>query len=47
MAECFFKNVTFSVNKGDKIALLSRDPLAVTNFFDIITGEAKSRQWQI
>ena len=37
-----FRNVTFSVNKGDKIALLSRDPLAVTNFFDIITGEVKS-----
>ena len=34
-----FKNVTFTVNKGDKIALLSRDPLAVTNFFDIITAE--------
>ena len=35
-----FKNVTFTVNKGDKIALLSRDPLAVTSFFNIITGEA-------
>lgn len=34
-----FKDVTFTVNKGDKIALLSRDPLAVTNFFDIITAE--------
>jgi ATPase subunit of ABC transporter with duplicated ATPase domains len=34
-----FKDVTFTVNKGDKIALLSRDPLAVTNFFNIITGE--------
>jgi ATPase subunit of ABC transporter with duplicated ATPase domains len=34
-----FKNVTFTVNKGDKIALLSRDPLAITNFFNIITGE--------
>ena len=34
-----FKNVTFTVNKGDKIALLSRDPLAITNFFSIITGE--------
>jgi ATPase subunit of ABC transporter with duplicated ATPase domains len=34
-----FKDVTFTVNKGDKIALLSRDPLAVTNFFSIITGE--------
>ena len=34
-----FKDATFTVNKGDKIALLSRDPLAVTNFFNIITGQ--------
>ncbi|MBK6936039.1 MAG: ATP-binding cassette domain-containing protein [Chitinophagaceae bacterium] len=34
-----FSNVTFTVNKGDKIALLSRDPLAVTTFFNIITAE--------
>ena len=34
-----FKNITFTVNKGDKIALLSRDPLAITSFFNIITGE--------
>lgn len=35
-----FSNVSFTVNKGDKIALLSRDPLAITNFFDIVTAEA-------
>jgi ATPase subunit of ABC transporter with duplicated ATPase domains len=34
-----FKNVSFTVNKGDKIALLSHDPLAVTTFFNIITAE--------
>lgn len=34
-----FRDVTFTVNKGDKIALLSRDPLAITSFFNIITGE--------
>ncbi|HTD93077.1 MAG TPA: ATP-binding cassette domain-containing protein, partial [Chitinophagaceae bacterium] len=34
-----FNNVTFTVNKGDKIALLSRDPLAVTSFFNIITAD--------
>ncbi len=34
-----FSNATFTVNKGDKIAILSRDPLAVTSFFNIITGE--------
>ena len=35
-----FADVTFTINKGDKIALLSRDPLAVTSFFNIITAEA-------
>ena len=34
-----FKDVSFSVNKGDKIALLSRDPLAITSFFNIITAD--------
>jgi len=35
-----FDNISFTVNKGDKIAFYSKDPLAVTNFFDIITKEA-------
>ena len=34
-----FDKVTFSVSKGDKIAFVSRDPLAVTAFFEIINGE--------
>jgi len=33
-----FDRVSFSINKGEKIAFLSRDPLAVTNFFEIING---------
>jgi ATPase subunit of ABC transporter with duplicated ATPase domains len=33
-----FDKINFSVNKGDKIAFVSRDPLAVTQFFDIING---------
>src|SRR5215212_8089635 len=35
-----FSHISFTVNKGDKIALLSRDPLAVTTFFNIITANA-------
>nr|HVZ24954.1 ATP-binding cassette domain-containing protein [Sediminibacterium sp.] len=31
-----FDKVSFSINKGEKVAFLSRDPLAVTNFFEII-----------
>ncbi|MEO6316631.1 MAG: ATP-binding cassette domain-containing protein [Chitinophagaceae bacterium] len=35
-----FNDVSFTVNKGDKIALLSKDALAVTAFFNIISDEA-------
>jgi ATPase subunit of ABC transporter with duplicated ATPase domains len=37
-----FDKVSFSVNKNDKIAFISRDPLAVTNFFEIINNEQKA-----
>ena len=35
-----FDKVSFSVNKGEKIAFLSRDPLAVTSFFEVINEKA-------
>lgn len=37
-----FDKVSFSINKGEKIALLSKDPLAVTNFFEIINGNTNA-----
>lgn len=37
-----FDKLNFSVNKGDKIAFLSRNPLAVTSFFEIINGNAEA-----
>ena len=37
-----FKDVSFSVSKNDKIAFLSRDPLAITYFFDIINDNGKA-----
>jgi len=33
-----FSDISFTVNKGDKIAFYCKDPLAVTSFFEIITG---------
>ena len=33
-----FDKVTFSVNKGEKIAFFSKDPSAITSFFEIING---------
>ncbi len=34
-----FKDVNFTVNKGDKIAFFSKDHFALTTFFEIINGE--------
>jgi ATPase subunit of ABC transporter with duplicated ATPase domains len=34
-----FDKVSFSINKGDKIAIYSKDPLAVSYFFQQISGE--------
>ena len=36
-----FSDVNFQVEKGDKIAFLSRDPRAMTAFFEIISGNRK------
>jgi ATPase subunit of ABC transporter with duplicated ATPase domains len=36
-----YDKVTFSVNKDDKIAFLSKDPLAVSQFFDMINSPKK------
>ncbi|MGE0590460.1 MAG: ABC-F family ATP-binding cassette domain-containing protein [Cyclobacteriaceae bacterium] len=36
-----FKNLDFYVNKGDKIAVLSKDSLAITTLFKILAGELK------
>jgi ATPase subunit of ABC transporter with duplicated ATPase domains len=33
-----FDKVSFSVGRQDKIAIISKDPLAITYFFDIING---------
>jgi len=37
-----FKNVSFTLNKGDKVAILGRDSVAVSAFYQILTGERKA-----
>lgn len=37
-----FDKASFSVNKGEKIAFFSKDPSAVTAFFEIINGNAEA-----
>lgn len=37
-----FKDIDFTINKDEKIVVLSRDPMAITTFFDVIMGKAKA-----
>ena len=37
-----FDRIKFDIQKGDKIAFLSRDPIALTTFFEIINGRMKA-----
>lgn len=39
--EVLFKDLDFFVNKGDKIAILSKDSLAVSSLFKVLAGEVK------
>lgn len=47
--EVLFKNVSFNVEKGDHIVFLSKDPRAMTAFFEIINGyqmpDSGSYEW--
>jgi ATPase subunit of ABC transporter with duplicated ATPase domains len=33
-----FSDISFSLNKGDKVALVSKNPLALTSFYEIVSG---------
>ena len=37
-----FNNITFTVNKGDKIAIIADDQMAITSFFEIINGNLQA-----
>lgn len=39
--EILFKDVNFTIEKGDKVAFLSHDPRAMTALFEIVTGNRK------
>ncbi len=40
--EVLFKNISFTVEKGDKIIFISKDPRAMTALFEIISGNKKA-----
>ena len=40
--DILFKDINFQIEKGDKVAFLSRDPRAMTALFEIINGNRKA-----
>ena len=38
----FFENISFSINEGDKVALICNNALATTMFFDILAGKEQA-----
>jgi ATPase subunit of ABC transporter with duplicated ATPase domains len=40
--EVLFKNISFMVNKGDKIAILSQNSLATAAFYNVLAGREKN-----
>jgi len=39
-----FSNVSFTVNQGEKIAVISQNPMAVSSFFQIIAGNQEAEK---
>ncbi len=40
--ELLFGDVSFRLNQGDKVALISRDPSALTSFYNVLAGEEQA-----
>lgn len=40
--QTLFSDISFMVNKGDKIAVISKDSLAITTFFEVLTGNKQA-----
>ncbi len=38
----YFSDITFSLNKGDKVAFLSKSHIAITQFFEILMGHEQA-----
>ena len=40
--EVLFNDITFTMTKGDKVVILSKEHIAITSFFEILTGEMQA-----
>lgn len=44
---CMFKDITFTLNKGDKVALLSRDSISAATFYEMLMGNLETKIGEI
>ncbi len=42
-----FKDISFALDKGDKVAILSKDHNAISNFFEVLMGESHADSGEI
>lgn len=40
--ETLFKDLSFTLNKGDKVAIISKNSIAITQFFEILNGRMQA-----
>lgn len=40
--EVMFKDLSFTLNKGDKVAIISKNSLAITQFFEVLNGKMQA-----
>jgi len=45
--EVFFKDLSFTLNKGDKVAMISKNSLAVTHLLEILAGELEPTSGEV
>ncbi|MDQ3046551.1 MAG: ATP-binding cassette domain-containing protein [Bacteroidota bacterium] len=45
--QTLFSNITFTLTKGDKVVILSKEHLAITSFFEILMDEEKADKGEV
>lgn len=45
--ECMFKDISFTLNKGDKVALLSKDSISAATFYEMLMGNQEVKIGEI
>lgn len=45
--QTLFSNINFTINKGDKIAFISRNTMALNSFFKVLWGELKANKGEM